>query len=155
MKKTYNEIVSIARSYARDNVRLQLTNKVRNELLVAENSVKSVEEDIAIINKNIARVDYKLSLVDTNNPDAEEITKDLTEQKTYNSTKIEDLNKEKECYTKKIANLTEEISNIQSGIKKVSTETLAIVSAEYLNVLTVELMIAEAKETKINDALAD
>jgi len=155
MKKTYNEIVSIARSYARDNVRLQLTNKVRNELLVAENSVKSVDEDIAKVTKNITRLDYKISKVDSENPDAVEIVKDLDEQKVYATKQIEELNKEKECYTKKIASLTEEITNIQNGSKKVSTETLSAVSSEYLNVLTVELMMTEAKEVKTDDILAE
>ena len=140
----YNALVSVARDSARDSVLLKLTNDVRNEILAISIASGKVDSDIAAINKEIAVLTYKLSKVDTLDPEATEKTNRYNDLIKEANEDIAELNKEKDCYTTKTAKLNEEIAAIQSGSKKVSVETLARISTDYLEKMNVAAMLADA-----------
>lgn len=144
MTKTYNEIATLARDYARDNVRTHLTNNVRNNILAVEIAINEVDEDIKNLAKNKERVEFKISEVKDNNPDKEDILKKLNEDLKAIADREKMLTDEKANYNKKIELLKEEIEEIANGVKKVSKETLARLSAQYIDKITEELMLVDA-----------
>lgn len=141
----YNDLVSIARESARDNVRLHLTNGVRGQILNNEIAISQTETELKNINKNIARATYALSKVDAADPDAEENTKDLNAKIKQMNEVVVNVTKELETYKAAIVKLNTDIVDIANGSKKVSTETLQTLSCKYLDTLNRELMLETVK----------
>ena len=137
----YNALVSIAREFARNMVRLTMTNNVRAKILNTENQIKDNENAVTEVNKDILRLNFKMSKIDDNDPDKTDKKKEIEEAIADNNKCLENLAKNKEAITNQMTKLNEEIEAIQKGDKKVSTETLQILSNDYLETLNREAMI--------------
>jgi len=150
----YNDLVSVAREFARNAVRLSMTNNVRAKILDAENEIKDLDEALAGTKKNIARANFALSKVDANDPDKDVLTAEYNEQLKDLNERIEDIEKTKAIYAETLKKLNDEIVSIQKGDRKVSMETLQAISTNYLEKLNVDTMLNAAKSV-VDDALED
>jgi chromosome segregation ATPase len=120
----YNENVSVFRDLARDEIRLQMTNRRRDAILNLDKDISLSEKDLENLNKRIARNDYKLSKLEEANPDFEELKKSYEDDNTELKKVVETVNKEIEETKKKKNELLDEITKIQAGDIKVNAEEL-------------------------------
>lgn len=75
---TYNEFVSQLREKARDVARLIMTENERDDLYANEQTLKDLEKALEDIKKVPARIQYKINMLDVDDPDFEKKKKDLT-----------------------------------------------------------------------------
>jgi uncharacterized membrane protein len=146
MQKTYNELVSITRELARDFLRLQMVNEVRDSMLDTDKSIKSYEDGNQNVNKQIAIVEFKLSEVKENDPEKDTKIKNLTESKESYVKQMEYNNKSIADYTKMKADKLKKIDDIQSGAKPVCANALSCKSEQLLAEVVSAIAVEKAKE---------
>ena len=124
----YNEFISKLRSVARDILRMELVNKVRDELLAAvtqyNSERKNLEWEVENAQQNIAREQFGLTQVQDADPDKETKEKNLNEAIANLEKFIEARQKElaelAEDQTKTEAEYAEKIENIENSSVKVN-----------------------------------
>ena len=131
---------------ARDNSRLHMTNRVRQDILRAEIAIKEIEADETTLSKNIAILEFKLSQINAADPEKDDKTKCTNASIEMDKKCLEDCIKEKEGVNKKIEQYKADIEAIQNGDKKVSTETLQELSSQYLDALTNHLLLVKVAD---------
>lgn len=142
----YNTIVSSLRTAARDMLRLQKTNTLRDRLLTLNtelNTAKKTHETVvAGLSKQNAIADYKLGLVEDSDPEATEKREQLAKMKEFYTKQAEGMDK---AMTEKQTAMDEAISKVNEAISKVqSGETL--VDATELGHVTQAFIVEIAEE---------
>jgi ABC-type Fe2+-enterobactin transport system substrate-binding protein len=146
MQKTYNELVSITRELARDFLRLQAVNEVRDEILESDKTIKSYEENNQRLNKQLAITEFKMSEIKDNDPEKEEKLKTLNDSKASVLKQIEYNNKSIADYTTAKASKQKRIDDIQSGVKQMCANALSCKSEQLLAEVVSSLAVDKAKE---------
>jgi len=129
----YNEIVSALRVAARDVLRMQKVNSLRDQMLEVQNRLDSISKSFEGFSANTAErlavVAYDMSRLEDANPrkaklqeQYEGLTKDLTADLEMSRQAYE---KEAEGLKKALAEVQERIDKVQSGESKVSAECLS------------------------------
>lgn len=120
----YNENVSTFRDLAREEIRLQMTNRRRDIVLSFDNRIKDGKDWLAKFEKDIARTTYRLSKLEEANPDYVELKANEEKKIEDNKKAIEQTNKSIEDLEKEKNAVVDEITKIQSGDMKVNAEEL-------------------------------
>lgn len=131
----YKNTVSKFREIARDTLRMQVIEsylheifETKKDLKNAENKIKTSEEG-GTLDKNLNRLEYKLSVLDDQDPDftskKEKLEKDIENEKEY----IDRLTKETKMditdYEKAITKMEEEIGKIEKGETKMEHDSIS------------------------------
>lgn len=138
----YNEIVSKVRDLARDQVRLHAVNRYRTEKYEQEQHKTCIENDIAELKKNILRAEFKKSEVKANDPDFESKVKTQDDNIQGTTDAIGRVQKIVEIVEKRIAELVEKITKVESGETKMAIENVEAASKALID----EFVKAQAKE---------
>lgn len=132
----YNKLVDAMKVIARDFLRMKIVVRLQSELAMAQDAMNSVMTTITNTQKDIARLEYRKSLVDNLDPDAEAKLKNLDESlKDYNEELVALETKATAEAQKTIDEINKEIEAVQNGEKKVNLTDLN----EYTKVLLAEV----------------
>jgi L-lactate utilization protein LutB len=114
------------RDKAREILRMKAINRIMQEKFNVSKEISGYPESLEDAKKNVLRVDYKLGKLDEENPDFEDMKKDLEDTKEYAIKNVDELTEmvaKKEKYiAETIAKLDEKIAAYESGEKKVSID---------------------------------
>lgn len=149
----YNSIVSSLRAAARDMLRLQKTNALRDRLWELTKQLneakKSHDAEMAALTKANAIADYKLGLVEDMDPEAAEKRESLAKTKEYNAMRAEGYEKamveKQKAMDEAIKAVNEAISKVQSGETPVDATELS---------QTTQGFIAEVAEEAVRSKLS-
>jgi hypothetical protein len=149
----YNTIVSSLRTAARDMLRLQKTNTLRDRLLTLNTELnqakKHYETTVATLSKQNAIADYKLGLVEDSDPEATEKRESLAKAKEGYAKQTEGMEK---AMVETQKEMDEAISKVNEAIAKVqSGETLVDMTAL---TETTQGFIVEIAEEAVRSKLA-
>jgi len=145
-----NDVVSIARDYARTLLRTRMVNRVRESILSLNKEVAACEANLLFYGKSLARAAFAKAQINPDDPDAEELTKNCDEKTKNTNEAIEAVKKDIENLNALVAKNNESIALIESGETKVSADDLQAVSNDLLEEISKAAVVAAA--TKLEDA---
>ena len=131
-------VVAKVKELARTALRGQLISARLAKIAGLNGEVTTVNGYIADQNKEIARANYALSMVDAANPDAADLTKEANDRVTAANASIKKFQDDLANLQKSIDEQNAGIAAIESGATKVSAEELAC--------LVDKMLVAQAKE---------
>jgi predicted nucleic acid-binding Zn-ribbon protein len=118
--------VADARVQARNILRMKKINKALQDKYILSQCADYIKDNIKDIEKTLARHNYAINKLDKENPDYDDLLKDLNESKEYAEKCLADnkdalIKKEKDI-TDETAKLDQKIADWESGEKKVSID---------------------------------
>jgi len=120
----YNEVVSKLRVLARDEMRLDKTNRVRAEIFILESQLKDLNDTKTNYTKRLACVNYDLSKVDSLDPRAEDLKEGFNNNiKSINEMLLE-IDKEIVDLNKVLTDRNAKILDVQNGVWKASIDAI-------------------------------
>lgn len=135
--KAYSEKVEQARKMARDIIRMKKINNNKQRTFGFSQALLDIDKALEKIDMPIKRVQYKLTQLDTANPDYEDLKKELdatleeVTKMVENDTKY--YTEQKETYEKKIAETKENIAKWERGENKVSIDEVKQIADQIID----------------------
>jgi hypothetical protein len=145
-----NDVVSVARDYARTLLRTRMINRVRKSILSVNKDIAALEDNILKYGKCLARAAFAKAQINPNDPDAEELTKSYDADAKFANDSTAECKKEIEVLNTLVADNNKAIAAIESGETKVSADDLQAVSNDLLEEISKAAVVAAA--TKLEDA---
>jgi len=126
--QSLSEKVQDFRDKARDILRMKAINNLLQEKFHMETSTKGLIEDLKNTTKDLARVNYRITKLDEEDPDYEDKMKNAKSDKEHLTEQIERIEKRIEErkieIDKRITETNEQITKWESGENKVSIESV-------------------------------
>jgi hypothetical protein len=121
----YNSVVSVLRTIARDWLRMEKTNRVKDQILEYKTKISSLEKSVKDYEKQIEIEKFDLSEIKDNNPRKEELVKIANENMKFLFEKIDERNKDIKDVQTCVDDRTKELDIIQAGTWKADREELS------------------------------
>jgi len=144
---TYNTIVAKLKEIARDGLRMELVSKRQTEVAAFEANIKSHQENIQELRKDIERANFQITQLVDADPDFAD------KKKAYEDQIVEieaDIKTATECLDevkKQKTEVEENITKIEAGEVKVNLERLNDRTAQLITEVTTAAAVKAVSET--------
>lgn len=130
--KAGKELVANIRDLAREVLRARWISNVLQAVMILNNDISSYNKSIEDCNKELARINYRISKLDQADPDYADKLKASNESAKYFNDNIEDHKKVIEKKNADIATEMAKITQIEAGELKVNAENLEVKAKELI-----------------------
>ena len=141
----YNKIVETLKIIARDSLRMNIVVRLQSEAnsfaIAGTDALKTIQD----LNKEIARVQFKTSLLVEADPDFTEKTESYTKRVASLNTDILDVQKSVDALTKAKANVEAQIAKVQSGEVKVCLDQVNALTKDLIAEVTKDIAVQTAR----------